>query len=104
MTMRLPKVYILDKDRQAVPATVEQWGAFLSSPDRVVGVCAVAGCIVSTVFLGVNHGLSDGPPLVFETMVFDGPMDGYQERCSTWQEAEEIHERVCAEVRARGLQ
>lgn len=26
---------------------------------------------VSTVFLGLNHAFGDGPPLIFETMVFD---------------------------------
>jgi hypothetical protein len=97
------KAYIL-KDRRVVPASIEEWYRFLQSPDRIVGVLTFNDVTVSTVFLGVNHGYGDGPPLVFETMVFDGPMDGYEERCSTWQEAEEIHERVCAEVRAKGLQ
>jgi len=36
-----------------------------------------------------------GPPLLFETMIFNGPDDGeYQERCSTWEEAEAMHERA----------
>ena len=100
------KVYIL-KDRQVVPATIQEWGGFLPSPDRIVAVWTLCrGTItVSTVFLGVDHRVwSEGPPLVFETMVFGGPMDRHQERCSTWAEAEAQHERVCAEVRAKVLQ
>lgn len=37
----------------------------------------------------------DGPPIVFETMIFGGANDEYQERCSTWEEAEAMHKRAC---------
>jgi hypothetical protein len=37
-------------------------------------------------------------------MVFGGPLDQYQECSSTWEEAEQIHERVCAMVTKRVLQ
>ena len=99
----LPKLYTL-KDRQVVEATIEEWGRDLANPDRIVAAWTfkekglVKG-LVSTVFLGVDHRLGDGPPLVFETMVFGGPLDRHQERCSTWAEAEAQHERVCAMVR-----
>ena len=40
----------------------------------------------STVFLGLDHQLTeDGPPLLFETMVFGGPLSGETDRCSTWE-------------------
>ncbi len=55
--------------------------------------------LVSTVFLGVDHGLvGDGPPILFETMVFGGNWDLGQRRYSTWDEAEEGHRRVVDEV------
>lgn len=50
--------------------------------------------IVSTVFLGFNHSFGDNVPLLFETMVFGGDFDGWQERCSTWQDAMEQHKRI----------
>jgi hypothetical protein len=50
---------------------------------------------VSTVFLGLNHQWGDGPPLVFETMIFGGEHDQYQERYSTWDEAEAGHRKAC---------
>jgi hypothetical protein len=46
---------------------------------------------VSTVFLGLDHRWGDGPPLLFETMVFGGPLNGNQERYSTWDAAAEGH-------------
>lgn len=50
---------------------------------------------VSTVFLGFDHRyVGDGPPLLFETMIFPGAeMVG---RCSTWEEAEAMHEEAVA--------
>lgn len=48
---------------------------------------------VSTVFLGLDHGLG-GFPLWFETMIFGGPHDGFQKRASTWAEAEECHKEA----------
>ena len=55
------------------------------------------GIVVSTVFLGLNHNFGDGPPLLFETMVFPSKTDGSEidcERYSTWEEAESGHQRM----------
>lgn len=52
---------------------------------------------VSTVFLGLDHNhLNDGPALLFETMIFpEGSYaEMYQRRCSTWEEAEEMHKEA----------
>jgi hypothetical protein len=56
---------------------------------------------VSTVFLGIDHSFGDGPPLLFETMIFGGKYeeDEYQERYSTWAQAEAGHEVACTLVR-----
>lgn len=48
---------------------------------------------VSTVFLGICHGLSKGRPVLFETMVFGGPND-VQQRCCTYEEALKQHEEI----------
>lgn len=49
---------------------------------------------VSTVFLGINHRFGDGPPILFETMIFGGKHDQYQERYSTLDEAVAGHKRA----------
>lgn len=98
-----PKLYTL-KDRQVVEATMEEWGRDLASPDRFVAQWTFDDIFVSTVFLGIDHRwIGEGPPLVFETMVFGGPLDEHQEHCSTWREAEAQHERACAMVRQGAL-
>ena len=55
---------------------------------------------VSTVFLGLDHRFGgDGPPIVFETMVFGGPHDQEMERCCTWEEAEKQHADMVQRVK-----
>lgn len=51
---------------------------------------------VSTVFLGLDHRYcgDDGPPILFETMIFGDGRDDYQERYVTLAEAEAGHRRA----------
>ena len=64
-------LYIL-KDRKPVPVDELEWAQWFGAhqDERVVGRWDFAGTEVSTVFLGVDHQVGDGPPLLFETMVF----------------------------------
>ena len=40
-------------------------------------------------FLRLNHNfLREGPPILFETMIFGGRHDEFLNRCATWDEAE----------------
>lgn len=55
--------------------------------------------IVSTVFLGIDHQHVPGlPPILFETMVFGGPYDGYMRRYYTWEQAEISHREIVHQV------
>lgn len=55
---------------------------------------------ISTVFLSLDHRhLGDGPPLVFETLVIGGAMDGEMDRYSTWDEAVSGHDSMVNRVR-----
>lgn len=56
------------------------------------------GIMVSTVFLGIDHQYGEGEPLLFETMIFGINDNEYQERYSTWEEAEAGHEKAIATV------
>jgi hypothetical protein len=50
---------------------------------------------VSTVFLGLDHGFfPDEPPMVFETMIFGGPLADYCQRYSTLLDAKFGHWRA----------
>ncbi len=65
--------------------------------DRRVALWEEGPIAVSTVFLTYDHGWP-GCPLLFETMVFGGPLDGRQERYGTWAEAEAGHAAMVRRV------
>ena len=56
---------------------------------------------VSTVHLVFDHQYSDGPPLIFETMVFGIADDNPQWRYSTEEEAKLGHQKVVELLRLR---
>ena len=75
------------------------WAAWYEQADRIVAQDQIGDVLVSTVFLGRDHNFfGDGPPLLFETTVFEGPEDGACWRRSTWLEAEVQHARALAKV------
>ena len=68
--------------------------------ERRVAWTEIGDATVSTVFLAVDHSFGDGPPLLFETMVFGGALDCEQVRYATWEEAEAGHAAMCERVRS----
>lgn len=80
------------------------WGLFMENAEaRRVAKDTIHGVDVSTVFLGINHSFGDGPPILFETMIFGGVLDGEQCRYCTWDEAASGHRDICARVRSRWI-
>lgn len=70
-----------------------------ANPDcRQVTVTKGLGVTVSTVFLGINHAYNDGPPLIFETMVFGGKYSDYTYRYASEAEALEGHKQIIRQV------
>ena len=97
--------YILDGKQTVECNDWEKWSAWLEENDlkRHVADELVGEVRVSTVFLGVDHaygGRRSGPPMLFETMVFGGSLDGEQERCTTWEQAEAMHKNMVERVKA----
>jgi len=60
-----------------------------------MGKDTIGEVFVSTVFLSLDHNYREGEPILFETMIFGGEHDQYQERCCTYDEAVKMHETAC---------
>jgi hypothetical protein len=90
------KKYFLNPDHTYRECGLMEWGQQLETIDVHVGDTEINGCRVSTVWLGTDHNFwLEGPPLVFETMVFQPRgHDIYLERYTTWEQAEEGHQRA----------
>ncbi|HEY6371209.1 MAG TPA: hypothetical protein VIX37_11570 [Candidatus Sulfotelmatobacter sp.] len=94
--------YILIGQTPVPEPDVLRWGQWFETADRVVFQTQVGASLVSTVFLGIDHQWGKGPPLLFETMIFtDGEAEDFQQRCSTWLEAEQQHAHIVAQRQAR---
>lgn len=92
--------------------------------DCTVGKTYIGHIEVSTVFLILDHSFGMGRPILFETMVFGfddwvriwvshpkdhrrvptpkppPPPDRFQERYSSWDEAQKGHDRMVAQIKA----
>lgn len=91
--------YILDGHKPVPCPDIVKWGRWFENADRQVAATDVGDITVSTVFLALDHNFtSNGPPVLFETMVFGGKFDGETLRCSTWEQAEKQHQQVVALV------
>lgn len=89
--------YILEGKKPVREHDILKWAAWYEKADRVVKSTVLPGNVrVSTVFLGLDHafGFRSSEPILFETMIFGGDHDGYQERYGTWEQAEAGHEEA----------
>lgn len=95
--------YILDANNNPVPSTVEGWGEWSKNWARkVVGRTYLnadwdnpAGEVnISTVFLGMDHGWGEGLPVLWETIIFEGEHDQYQERYTSLADAKAGHQKA----------
>lgn len=86
--------YILKDKIPILEDDVKTWGEFMETQDRVVKKTEFGDIHISTVFIGLNHSLEDNKILLFETLVFKGPLDSEMERYTTWEEALAGHEKM----------
>lgn len=96
----MPRYYLLDPDHTLKKVSSREWAHWFEAGrmHRQMANHVIGNVRVSTVFLGLDHGDGAGPPIVFETMIFGGPHDEYQERYSTYEEAMKGHWRALAMV------
>jgi len=81
------------------PCDLDEWARLPFDESRRVALDRVSQVEISTVFLGLDHQLGRGKPLLFETMVFGGKHDGRCRRYPTWDEALRGHAITVAEIR-----
>src|SRR5215831_7124594 len=101
--MRLRHLYyILDADRHVVKVDIRAWSRKFGLMNRQVGLTEINGDVqVSTVFLGIDHRhFGEGPPLLFETMIFGGKLDHSMWRYCSWDDAEAGHQAAVRKAMA----
>ena len=94
----------LRKNKKPVPCNdPSEWAKLFDSIDRRVALTTIVNdkseIQVSTVFLGIDHGFGDGPPILFETMAFENGEDKLVQRYLTWEDAEKGHKRMVKQIK-----
>ena len=93
--------YYILKNKEPVSVDHFAWARWFQKSDRHVAETIIGKIRISTVFLGLNHQFGKGPPILFETMVFNGSLDGEQNRYHTWQKAQEGHNQMVEFIKKR---
>jgi hypothetical protein len=99
------RYYILDDDLNHVPCNGPvEYGKWLDAHPRdiIIGRNNFKDIAVSTVFLGLDLSIflyHKSEPVLYETMIFGGKNDEYQERYCTREQAIEGHMRALDLVR-----
>ena len=88
--------YILTTDNEPVAVSVTEAAQWMEdNPERkAVKQDHVDDVFVSTVFLGLDHSWSNKGLILWETMIFGGINDQYQERYNSYEDALEGHQRA----------
>jgi hypothetical protein len=102
--------YILNSDGEPERCDddLERWAIWFEFADRSVLQDRYNTLLVSTIFLSLDHSFSrSGPPVLWETMVFDERDDGhrtaledYTRRYTSKLDALEGHREVCIQIEA----
>lgn len=93
--------YILDAQGNPKPCRdVVKWGRSMERAHVVGRTYIGKDCRVSTVFLGLDHNYEeDGPPILWETMVFGGKLSRAMMRCAgSREQAEAMHNAMVRKV------
>jgi len=100
--MKPPRHLVL-VGRTPIAVDMMTWAKWFekSGRRRIVAQDRVGKAQVSTIFLGLDHGgfITGGPPILFETMIFGGPLDGDGARYATYREAEKGHAEFLTRAR-----
>lgn len=92
--------YILDNDRNPVrEPDIIKWGRWYETAGRHVAKDKIGDVMVSTVFLGIDHSYNGGTPVLYETMIFGGKHDQFQDRYTNQIAALAGHDQAVAKVR-----
>lgn len=93
--------YILDENRNpVVEHDAAKWRQWYTTASSLVAEDRIGPSTIATYFLAIDHDFFGlGQPVLWETMVFDGPLDQSCDRCAgSWQQAEAMHARMVRRV------
>lgn len=104
--------YILDSEGKPIAEdALLAWARWFEKAERHVALETINGVTISTVFLGIEHGLSrDGKPQLWETMTFTKRKGNYKflnqwfcVRYDNVEDATSYHKLICECIKRKAL-
>lgn len=95
----MTRYYILDENKQVIPATEAEWESFPAERRRVARTTIGSGLgavEIETTFSGTYEEEEDEPPELFRTWYFQDADDGVEDDYDTWAAAKAGHEEAVA--------
>lgn len=95
-------MYVLDADGNPVPEpSVAAWGEWYGTTDCSVARTDIGESTISTVFLGTDHrfGGNGAAPILWESLVFEGPLKDEMNRYTSREAALAGHEAIVDRVK-----
>lgn len=97
----MKNLYYILKDKVTIETDLLTWAKWFEHADRQLAIDVINDVTISTVFIGTNMQYGDGPPLLFETMIFGGINDEFTQRYSTYEEAMAGHANALAMIKIK---
>jgi hypothetical protein len=94
--------YILVDGKPVPELDLIRWAEwFGKTSNRAVASTQVGKSNIDTCFLGIDHNFHvNGPPILWETLVFGGPLQGTMDRCAgSREQAEAMHASMVERVK-----
>jgi hypothetical protein len=99
--MGMGERYILNDDGEPMlESDLLTWGRWMEGGGRRVAHDTIGDVQVSTVFLGHDHAFGGAVPVLWETMIFGGAHDGFQDRYTSKDDALAGHAKAVELVKA----
>jgi hypothetical protein len=89
--------YTLDENNKPIASSsiIEASEWMENNPEKkAVKQEKIGDVFISTVFLGLNHAWNSDIPVLWETMIFGGEHDQYQDRYTSYEDALEGHKKA----------
>lgn len=81
-------------DKAGRPIGRDDWACKIQTKYKIVRYTKTSNGDVSTVWLGLEHGIVNGKPVIFESLIFGGPCDQEMLRYTSLEEAIEGHKKI----------
>ena len=93
---RRPLHYRLLPDGRIEPCGMWEWAETMERKQHVLRQTYIGDFLISTIFLGMDHSFGFGPPLLFETMVFDHRNLRPEQETIKERRVETVHQDRCS--------